>query len=90
MLNDARHSSKKYIWHRDLQTCAAGSMGSQRLCASSFSWIHMIKIRCFFSAAGGATGSKRCCGKMTVSCCCTNAWIMVPSDGRVRQAKHWN
>ena len=50
----------------------------------------MIKIRCFFSAAGGATGSKRCCGKVTVSCCCTNAWIMVPSDGRVRQKKHSN
>ena len=28
--------------------------------------------------------------KVTVSCCCTNAWIMVPSDGRVRQKKHSN
>ena len=41
------HSSKKYIWHRDLQTCAAGSMGSQRLCASSFPWIQYDKNTLF-------------------------------------------
>lgn len=91
MLNDARVSLFKKVYlapgFTDLRR---GIDGLTAIVRFQFSLDPYDKNTLFLFCGGGATGSKRCCGKVTVSCCCTNAWIMVPSDGRVRQKKHSN
>lgn len=68
------------IWRADTRICAAGSMVWRRSC-SSFLWTR-FQTACFCSAEGGATGSKRCCGKVTALCCCTSAWRTGSSGAR--------
>ena len=80
---------KKFTWRQALRICAERLMGWQRLFGFSSSWIHMIKIHCFFFAADAVTGSKHCYGNEMDFCSCIKGLKMVHSAGQDLRMRLW-
>ena len=80
---------RRFIWPQNIRICAGVWRDWLLLSGSASNWIPMIKIHCFFSAAGEVTVLKGFSGKGMDFSCFTKGWITERSAGPGQPMKQW-